>query len=189
MVWQHPRRLRPRPEGWIPFVRMRDGPLRALVKRGVRWLVSADLLLRRKMMPRPRYRLTGTCNGCGRCCEAPSVQVSALTAKVPLVLVWVSAWHRAVNGFEMQELNGRILTFRCTHYDPATKTCDSYETRPTMCRDYPVNLTHEAVPSLFDECSHRIVDRNAASLRRALAETGLAPEKLAELEKKLFLRE
>jgi hypothetical protein len=58
-----------------------------------------------------------------------------------------------------------------------------------MCRDYPVNLSFDANPVLFDECSHRLVDANAAGLRDALARTSLSAEQRAELERKLYLKD
>ena len=107
-------------------------------------------------------------------------------ARLRALALW---WQRLVNGFELVSSDPRFrtVTFRCTHYDPVTKQCDSYDSRPLICRDYPVNLTHEASPVLFDECSYRIVDVKAEALRDALARTTLSEEKRAELERKLHL--
>ena len=119
------------------------------------------------------------------------MQVGRVTWRLRSLRAVALWWQRVVNGFEFVSADARFrtLTFRCSHYDPASKTCDSYDSRPLMCRDYPVNLTHEANPVLFEECSHRIVDVKAAGLREALARTQLSPEKLAELEKTLHLRD
>lgn len=154
--------------------------------------MAAELWLRRHLLRTSggaRYRLLGTCNGCGRCCETPSVYVGRWTWRLlPLraVAVW---WQRTVNGFELvgDDPRFKMLIFRCTHYVRETRQCDSYDSRPLMCRDYPANLTYEAVPTLFDECSHRIVDKNAVGLLAALADSGLPPEKLNQLKQKLFL--
>lgn len=161
----------------------------------MKWLARSsgalDLRVARALAAPPRYRLTGSCNGCGKCCEAPSIQLGRATFRSRFFKAVLVAWHRVVNGFVLvaEERRLRMLTFRCTHYDAATRTCDSYASRPLMCRDYPVNLTHEAVPELFEECGYRIVDRKAAELRKGLQDAGLSPEKLAALEKKLYLRE
>jgi catechol 2,3-dioxygenase-like lactoylglutathione lyase family enzyme len=52
-----------------------------VVKAAVRPLSALDLLLTRWIMAargqRARYRLLGSCNGCGRCCESPSEAVNA----------------------------------------------------------------------------------------------------------------
>lgn len=172
---------------------MRDGWLRAAVKRVARGVMGLELALRRAVLgaSAQRYRLTGSCNGCGRCCEAPSLSVGAWTMRLSVLRAPFLAWQRQVNGFELirTESAGRVAVFRCTHYDPASRRCDSYETRPLMCHDYPLNQTYEAIPALFDECSLRAVDKRAAVLLRALEAQGLPPERLAELKRKLFLVE
>ena len=161
----------------------------------VKWVArtsgALDLWVARRLGPPARYRLTGSCNGCGKCCEAPSVQLGALAWRLRSLKAVLVAWHRLVNGFVLtrEEHRLRILTFRCTHYDPVTKQCDAYDSRPLMCRDYPVNLTHQAVPELFAECGYRAVDKKAAELRQGLRAAGLSAEKLAEIEEKLFLKE
>ena len=170
---------------------MRDGPVRVGVKWLARMAAGLDLRVGRKLSAPPRYRLTGTCNGCGKCCEAPTMQVGRTTWRLPTLRALALWWQRVVNGFEFASADARFrtVTFRCTHYNAVTKQCDSYASRPLMCRDYPVNLTFDANPVLFDECSHRLVDVNAAGLRDALERTSLSPEQRADLERKLNLRE
>ncbi len=170
---------------------MRDDLLRRSIKWWARLAASLELRLVRKFAPPPRYRLFGTCNGCGRCCEAPTLQAGRFTWRLKSLRALALWWQRVVNGFELVSSDPRFrtMTFRCTHYDPVTKHCDSYGSRPLICRDYPVNLTHEANPVLFDECSHRIVDVNAEGLRDALSRTSLTPEQLEQLERKLNLKD
>jgi hypothetical protein len=50
-----------------------------------------------------------------------------------------------------------------------------------------VNLTYDVVPSLFPECSYSVQDKKAEQLSAALKAAGLSGEKLAEVEKRLFL--
>jgi Fe-S-cluster containining protein len=172
---------------------MRDGVIRIGLKAVARWVKTFDVLMTRWWLRRrgqQRYRLTGSCLGCGRCCEAPSQAVSRLTWFVPSarrVFLW---WQRVVNGFELVSADARfrIFTFRCTHYQPELKRCDSYASRPLMCRDYPQHLTFAALPELFPECSYVIQDKNAASFQAALKASGLSPDKVRELEEKLYLR-
>jgi len=161
------------------------------VARGVR---RVDLFITRRVLAlkgEPRYRLTGTCNGCGRCCEHPTVALGRVAwhlKSLRRLHVW---WHRVVNGFELEEEDARfkLLTFRCTHYDASTKQCDSYGSRPLMCRDYPVNLTFNAAPSFFEECSHGVVLKHADRFRAALAQVDLPADQREALEKKLNLKE
>lgn len=171
---------------------MRDGAWRVVVKGLARWVKTFDLRLTRWALARrgePRYRLTGSCNGCGKCCEAPSQPVSRFTWHVPTARRLFLWWQRVVNGFEVTDsvARSRVFVFRCTHFDRASRQCDSYASRPLMCRDYPVNLTFEAVPELFPECSYGVEDKKAAQLKAALIAAGITGEKLTALEKKLFL--
>ena len=173
---------------------MRDDPLRVVVKALARALKGFDLAVTRWVLRRrgePRYRLRGTCVGCGRCCERPSMPVSRLTWFVPSARRLFLWWQRAVNGFVLVEADPRfrVFGFRCTHFDPVTKQCDSYASRPLMCRDYPVNLTFDATPALFPECSYVVQDRNADTLRASLVAAGVKGEQLEALEKSLFLKD
>ncbi len=171
---------------------MRDSWSLRVVKAVVREINRFDLSVTRAISRRrggQRYRLSGSCNGCGRCCESPSIPVSKWTWFVPTFRLVFLLWQRLVNGFVLAGADPRfrIFVFRCTHYDPVTKQCDSYDTRPLMCRDYPVNLTYDVVPSLFPECSYSVQDKKAEQLSAALKAAGLSGEKLAEVEKRLFL--
>jgi len=102
------------------------------------------------------------------------------------IFLW---WQRAVNGFELvaSHRRERVFVFRCTHFDLATRACDSYESRPGMCRDYPRILLHQAYPEFLPGCGYKAVPRNAAGLARAIAATGLDPERRAKLERDLGL--
>jgi Fe-S-cluster containining protein len=101
----------------------------------------------------------------------------------------ILSWHRVVNGFEIQRVDPRngVLIFRCTHFDPDTCFCDSYESRPGICRDYPANLLDSPAPEFFQECGFRAVVKNAEALTHALQDAGVTAETLAELKKKLYL--
>lgn len=173
---------------------MRDGAVRRSIKAFARLRYAIDLRLTRRIRARkapPRYRLTGACNGCGRCCERPTIQVSVWTLRFPLWRALVLAWHRWVNGFEyVEEDRPRgLLAFRCTHYDQATKMCDSYANRPGMCRDYPRPLLDAAIPEFFAECGYGVVDTQAASFREALDKVQLDPSRRDELYRRLKIKE
>ena len=173
---------------------MRDGPVRRLIKRVARIRYAVDLWTTRRILSargEPRYRLTGSCNGCGRCCETPVVQASTLTFRLRSLRWLALAWHRWINGFVLvdQDRRHKLFVFRCTHYDPATKQCDSYDSRPGMCRDYPRNLLYEPLPEFPQECGYSAVYKKADALLRSLEQANLPPEKLKELAKKLHLGE
>ena len=114
--------------------------------------------------------------------------------KVPVLAESVAeatllTWHKQVNGFICigMDRRKRTITFRCTHWDPETKLCDSYDSRPGMCRDYPRNLLDFARPAFLPECSYYAIDGNAEHFAAVLDDTGLAPEQLDEVKRKLYL--
>jgi hypothetical protein len=173
---------------------MRDGPVRralkliALAKFTVD--VRATRAWRRLRGERP-YHLGGDCRRCARCCESPAIQVGRLAWYVPALRRAFLGWQRHVNGFELRgrDVPARTFVFRCTHFDAATRLCDSYESRPGMCRDYPRALLWQPRPEMLAGCGYRPVAPNAAGLRRALEVTGLTPEQRGRLERELFLDE
>ena len=78
--------------------------------------------------------------------------------------------------------------FRCTHWDSETKQCDSYESRPGMCRDYPRNLAYSSNPVFFPHCGFYARDINAENMEEALDDLALPAPDLEELKEKLHLQ-
>jgi Fe-S-cluster containining protein len=173
---------------------MRDGP----VRRGLKRLALASFVVdvrvarawRRLRGERP-HRLGGDCRRCARCCEAPGIQVGRLTWYVPMLRRAFLAWQRRVNGFEPtgRDVGSRTFVFRCTHFDTESRSCDSYDSRPGMCRDYPRALLWQPHPELLPGCGYRPVAANAAALKRALEGRPLTPEQRERLERELRLEE
>lgn len=171
---------------------MRDS--RAL--RALKWIVrlyfDAELRLTRRWRQargeRP-HLLGGECRRCAACCEAPGVTVGRVTFSVRAVRTVFLAWQRRVNGFELagQDRRRRTFVFRCTHFDAATRSCDSYESRPAICRDYPRHLLWQPRPELLPRCGYRAVVPNAAGLRAALDRLALTAEQREKLRRGLEL--
>ena len=69
-------------------------------------------------------------------------------------------WQRRVNQFELTETKvaDRVFVFRCDHFDRESRRCDSYQSRPGMCRDYPRVLLDQADPQFFRECGYFPLD-------------------------------
>lgn len=167
---------------------MRDPPALVALKAVVRWTWTAEVGLRRLLRP-GRWRLGGACGGCARCCEAPAIRAGRVLWFFPRLRRLFLAWQRRVNGFELVERDrrARAFVFRCTHFDPQTRRCDSYGSRPFLCRDYPRALLAQPWPLFFEGCGFRPVVRDAAQQRAALRDAGLSAEQQADLAKKLRL--
>lgn len=171
---------------------MRDNLVRRVLKRIALARFVFDLSIYRgiqKLRARPRFLLGGECRSCGACCEAPALQVGRVTWYMPTVRSAFLWWQRRVNGFELvaSDFRQRVFTFRCTHFDPETRRCDSYESRPGMCRDYPRLLLYQEHPELLPGCGHRPVARDAKRFLKVLDDQSMSAEQRERLKKNLFL--
>ena len=155
---------------------MRDGVVRRTLKRVALWRFQLDLgltrAIRRARGERP-YVLGGECRRCARCCEAPTIQVGR------------GVFH--LRSLRAQDPRLRLFVFNCTHFDATSRTCDSYGSRPGMCRDYPRALLFQPRPEMLPGCGYKPLDPRAASLARALEVLPLTDEQRAKLSKDLFL--
>ena len=132
------------------------------------------------------WDLGGACEGCGFCCERPTIAVGRLFFFPVLRRLFV-AWQRHINGFVYvgDDRDARALVFSCSHFDVVTRRCDSYDSRPGMCRDYPRLLLHQPRPELFAGCGYRAVDDSADGLLDALRARGVAADTLVQIGRKL----
>jgi Fe-S-cluster containining protein len=171
---------------------MRDGPGRRALKRVALWNFELGLRLTRavrRWRGERAWTLGGECRRCAACCEAPAIQVGVFVWFVPVLRRLFLLWQASVNGFGLVGQDGprRVFVFECTHFDRATRACDSYDSRPGMCRDYPRLLLYQANPDFLSGCGYRAAPPNAAGLRVALDKTPLSAEQRRELEKRLRL--
>jgi Fe-S-cluster containining protein len=174
----------------VPLVR--DGPLRRTLKRAALAWFSLTLAVDRALARatgRSPYVLGGNCRTCAACCEHPSIRVGWLTWYIPTLRRAFLAWHRHANGFVLEErdIPARVFVFTCTHFDRATRRCDSYASRPGMCRDYPRALLHQPRPELLPGCGYRPIARDAKRLLRVIDDQPMTDEQRAELKNRLFL--
>ncbi|HEX9187941.1 MAG TPA: YkgJ family cysteine cluster protein [Vicinamibacteria bacterium] len=171
---------------------MRDTPLLRAVKRVALWRFRADLAVHRairRARGEKAWTLGGDCRRCAACCEEPAIAVGRAVRRLPLARRAFLWWQRRVNGFELlrTDPDGQSFVFRCTHFDRATRSCDSYSSRPGMCRDYPRLLLWQANPELLPGCGYRARPPNARGLRAALDRAGLTPEQRERLRRGLRL--
>jgi hypothetical protein len=171
---------------------MRDAVLLRAVKRVALWGFRANLAVhraRRRRQGEEPFILGGGCRRSGACCEAPAIAVGRVTWSMRVVRRLFLAWQRRVNGFELvsADARARLFVFRCSHFDPATRSCDSYGSRPGMCRDYPRLLLWQPNPEMLPPCGYRAIAPNAAGLRVSLERLELTPEQREKLRRGLRL--
>ncbi len=163
-------------------------PIR-LLKAVVRGAWTLEYAVRRTLQP-SRYALAGACGGCAKCCERPSIRTGLFTRRLRRLRSAFVLWQRWVNGFELVEVDQQAqhFVFRCTHFDRGTRRCDSYASRPFLCRDYPRALLDQPWPELFPECGFRPLAKNAEAMLADLERRGIPEEKRGELERRLYLK-
>jgi len=171
---------------------MEDGRLRRAVKRVARLHFDLELRVRRGLHAvrgGSLYALGGECRRCARCCEAPSIQVGRLLWYLPIARRAFLWWQERVNGFVLSDRlpASRVFVFRCTHFDLETRGCDSYGSRPGICRDYPRGLLDQPRPDMLPGCGYRPVLRGAARMLRVLDGQPLTPEQREKLTRELHL--
>jgi hypothetical protein len=98
-------------------------------------------------------------------------------------------WQRQVNGFDLvtRDSPARTFVFSCTHFDPQTRRCDSYDSRPGICRDYPRTLLWQSAPEMLPGCGYRPVSPRADQFLDALERHPLSADQKERLRKGLFL--
>ncbi len=170
---------------------MKDSFLCAGVKLVALAFFSFDLAVTRRLSRRSDFVLGGSCHGCGACCETPMIRTHLAVFGFRSLRWCFLAWQRHVNQLELVAADrpSRTWTFRCHHFDSASRRCDSYATRPGMCRDYPRALLAASDPQLLPGCGFRALARNAGALRAALTAADLPAARRAELERRLHLRD
>lgn len=168
---------------------MKDNLLRRTAKRLALWNFNVNVWATRRAQGPAPYTLGGDCRRCARCCEAPSLQVGPVVWFVPTLRRTFLWWQRHVNQWELarEESDGRVFVFRCGHFDPATRLCDSYESRPGMCRDYPRALLAQPSPEMLPGCGYRPVARNAERFLEVLENQPMTPEQRERLRRGLHL--
>jgi Fe-S-cluster containining protein len=171
---------------------MRDGLLLRAMKRVCLWQYVADLHIHRalgRLRGEKPWTLAGQCRRSAQCCEAPAIDAGRITWSLPIERRLFLAWQRRVNGFELAHVDadGRLFVFHCTHFDRTSRSCDSYDSRPGVCRDYPRNLMWQANPELHARCGYRALPPNVAGLRTAIDELDITPERREKLRRGLRL--
>ena len=171
---------------------MKDGYIRQTIKAVARMRYTIDVALTRRIKAargEQFFNLAGRCRCCGKCCETPVIPVYPLLYFFKSVRWALKTWHRVINGFELvqEDRRGKCLIFRCTHLDPITHRCDSYASRPGLCRDYPHNQLDFANPEFLEGCGFSAELKNSAKMAASLENLDLPQNTLQTLKQRLHL--
>jgi Fe-S-cluster containining protein len=171
---------------------MRDNLPRRILKRLALAGFEIDLFYERKWgkhREKPMFDLGGSCRRCARCCEAPAISAFWPVRRFKTLRSLFLGWQKHVNGFHLlrEDMALEAFVFRCEHFDRKTRLCDSYETRPGMCRDYPRRLMYRPDPEMLEGCGYRPIAFGASRMMSALKKHNLTEEQMEKLRKGLFL--
>jgi hypothetical protein len=113
-------------------------------------------LLSRQILPR-RWRLSGACTRCGRCCRLLAVGVPPWLGRRPRLRSLVRGYFEENYGFVYEGWReDGCLVFSCSSLG-ADNLCRIYRRRPRLCREYPSAWGAER-PDLYPECGFRLED-------------------------------
>jgi Fe-S-cluster containining protein len=173
---------------------MNDGPVRRALKAVARANFFANRLPQRlwlRLRGEAAFTLGGECRRCAACCESPSIRANAAVWYLPTLRRLFLLWQERVNDFALVEArrSDRVFVFRCGHFDAESRLCDSYDSRPGMCRDYPRNLLHQSRPAFLPGCGYRAVAQDARRMLRVLESQPMSEEQRRRLVRDLHLEE
>jgi Fe-S-cluster containining protein len=90
-----------------------------------------------------------SCGGCGKCCEAIWIgltmeQVKTKIGRIDDAQFILDNWEEITpeefektNPYAAEKYRGRTGLYKCNKFNRETRKCDSYDIRPTLCRNYP----------------------------------------------------
>ncbi|MCX6988652.1 MAG: hypothetical protein NTZ52_04025 [Chlamydiae bacterium] len=144
-----PRPLTPIPRQWLP------GWIRFLLKALYLPVLVLDLSMQNlaKKIIKPPFKQVGSCKRRGNCCYFILLpECKGLVSKVYYL------WQTQVNGFFLREKSPpneegeHMLVLGCRHLKK-DGSCNSYRTRPAVCRRWPV-IEHFGRPRLLKGCGY-----------------------------------
>ena len=105
-----------------------------------------------------KYFRTGSCKGCGKCCENIYVNHGNKGfIKSVEEFNKLKFFHSFYRGLELIGSDELGLLFKCKHLDVKTRRCRIHFFRPPICRKYPMEEIYEMGGILTPECGYELV--------------------------------
>ena len=105
----------------------------------------------------PWYRegLKFTCSQCGDCCTGPPGVVWVTEAEIEAIAAHLQKSVAEIRLFHTRRVRGRVSLTEypsgdCTFFDPATRHCRVYQSRPVQCRTWPFWNSHLVNPEAWN---------------------------------------
>ena len=102
-----------------------------------------------------KYYRTGSCLGCGRCCQKIYVKHKNViqTEEEFKKLQLLHSFYTYLKIIDKDETG---LVFECTKLDKTTNKCTIHKTRPGICRRYPQEELFNMGGTLAEHCGYRL---------------------------------
>lgn len=108
-----------------------------------------------KILKRKYYK-TGTCKGCGKCCENIYVNHGNKGfIKTKEEFDRLKPFHSFYRGLEYIGEDEMGVLFKCTHLDLITRKCKIHFFRPPVCRKYPMEEIFKMGGILSPDCGYQ----------------------------------
>ena len=119
-------------------------------------LSEAKKFFLNKILKRKYFR-TGSCKGCGKCCENIYVNHGKKGfIKSVDEFNRLKFFHSFYRGLELIGEDELGLLFKCRHLDSVTRKCKIHFFRPPICRKYPMEEIFKMGGILTPDCGYKL---------------------------------
>lgn len=104
---------------------------------------------------RRKYKRSGKCNSCGRCCRQIYVKHAKGVINNEKDFENLKHQHRFYTYLEVVGKDDIGLIFECKNLDSETHLCKIHKHRPSICRRYPQEEIFSMGSSLSENCGFK----------------------------------
>lgn len=103
------------------------------------------------------YIRTGSCKGCGRCCQQIYVRHAKAVIKTEEEFEYLKTLHFFYSYLKVVGKDEIGLVFECSKLNKATGKCTAYDKRPLLCRQYPVEEIFMMGGEISQDCGYKFI--------------------------------
>ncbi len=104
-----------------------------------------------------KYRRTGKCKGCGRCCREIFVKHAGGVIKEEKEYSRLKRLHPFYSYLKIRYKHEDGLVFECTKLDKTTGKCTIYKNRALLCKLYPQEEIFMLGGIISEECGYNFI--------------------------------
>ncbi len=107
------------------------------------------------------YIRTGACKGCGKCCQQIYVRHAKNIINNEEEFEYLKTLHYFYNYLVVVGKDETGLVFECSKLDKTTGKCTAYNTRPLLCRQYPLEEIFMMGGGISEDCGYKFTPINS----------------------------